>query len=228
MFPLPSVTTHPSHISHGSPLTSGTRDPLCSMSWQAVEKLNNLQKTQLDSILHNFPSPVAGYSKRLVRRPQAFWRAEDTREYVSTIKGRPACARAQRSASAGRREAAPAKAGNATGGPFQHPARLGRRYRTPDFSPCDQQVFVFFTLTEITVTRTPIACPWRVLSPGNAMHDYFSPFPENGSCRSLFVHEADISRKKTANISVSLLDFSKIVTFSPIKARPEHLPYVES
>jgi hypothetical protein len=40
-------------------------------------------------------------------------------EYVSTAKGRPACALARRSASARRREAAPAKAGNAAGLPAE-------------------------------------------------------------------------------------------------------------
>ena len=40
-------------------------------------------------------------------------------EYVSTEKWRPVCALARRSAPARRREAAPAKAGNAAGGFFQ-------------------------------------------------------------------------------------------------------------
>jgi hypothetical protein len=40
------------------------------------------------------------------------------KEYVSPAKWRPACALARRSASARRREAAPAKAGNAAGSPF--------------------------------------------------------------------------------------------------------------
>jgi hypothetical protein len=46
-------------------------------------------------------------------------RAERTEEYVSTAKGRPACTLARRSASARRREAAPAKAGNAAGLPAE-------------------------------------------------------------------------------------------------------------
>ena len=52
-------------------------------------------------------------------RPQPLGRAERTGEYVSTAKRRPACALARRSATARRREAAPAKAGNAAGLPAE-------------------------------------------------------------------------------------------------------------
>ena len=71
------------------------------------------------------------FKKARPARPRPLGRAERTEEYVSTAKGRPACALARRSASARRREAAfslrsyfgeggPAKAGNAGGGIFQH------------------------------------------------------------------------------------------------------------
>ncbi len=46
------------------------------------------------------------------------WAGEGTDEYVSTTKDRPACTLARRSASARKREAAPAKAGNTAGGPY--------------------------------------------------------------------------------------------------------------
>jgi hypothetical protein len=58
------------------------------------------------------------FKKARPARPQPLGQAERTEEYVSTAKGRPACALARRSAAARRREAAPAKAGNAAGEPF--------------------------------------------------------------------------------------------------------------
>jgi hypothetical protein len=59
------------------------------------------------------------FKKARPARPQSLGRAERTEEYVSTAKRRPACALARRSASARRREAVPAKAGNAAGLPAE-------------------------------------------------------------------------------------------------------------
>ncbi len=63
-------------------------------------------------------------------RPQPSRRAERTEEYVSTANGRPACALARRSASTRRREAAPAKAGNAPCLPAEAPAQARRPFST--------------------------------------------------------------------------------------------------